>query len=164
MDVVRLNRVRSVALLCRLIVVLKGKVWACGRRGGTRGEQSQHRGNKKIGATRLNDRPHVLYSVDGFSRANPARHPPGTRRPSRKAPIGKSAFCRPFACRPETAASGAIGHAPRLSRASVIRSLDFLVLRKWTCAEDARTSRARAVYWRPREVYSAIYSSQSSES
>ena len=29
-DVVRLNRVRSVAFLCRLIVVLKGKVGACG--------------------------------------------------------------------------------------------------------------------------------------
>ena len=43
-DVVRLNRVRSVALLCRLIVVLKGKVWACGRRGGdARGAESASR-------------------------------------------------------------------------------------------------------------------------
>ena len=40
-DVVRLNRVRSVAFLCRLIVVLKGKLGPVGRTG-TRGGRSQH--------------------------------------------------------------------------------------------------------------------------
>ena len=87
-------------------------------------------------------------------------------RPGRDVPLGrhrseKARFAGRSLVARRRAASGAIGHAPRLSRASVIRSLDFLVLRKWTCAEDARTSRARAVYWCPREVYSAIYSSQS---
>jgi len=56
-DVVRLNRVRSVAFLCRLIVVLKGKVGACGENRDAGRGRSQHRRNKKSAPSRESRSP-----------------------------------------------------------------------------------------------------------